>query len=92
MSRLLFAAARGARIQVRVFEFDKWINTPGIRFGNHDVYRIHPDDEHLQYGQISSRVALCGAARLVPRHTIWLDGQGSVQVRSRLCVSTRSWA
>jgi len=54
MSRLLFAAARGARVQVRVFEFNKWVNSPGMRFGNHDVYRIHPDDERLQYGPIST--------------------------------------
>ena len=35
--RQMFAAARGARIQIFVFET-----------------RIHPDDEHLQYGPIST--------------------------------------
>ena len=54
MSRLLFAAARGARIQARLFEFDEWANSPGFRFKNLEAYRIHPDDEHLQYGPISS--------------------------------------
>lgn len=40
MSRLLFAAARGARMQ-RSAASD-W------------EYRIHPDDAHLQYGPIST--------------------------------------
>ena len=54
MSRLLFAAARGARIQA-------WAGVLGWR-GTHlfgtwsydDGDRIHPDDAHLQYGPIST--------------------------------------
>lgn len=61
MSRLLFAAARGARIQS---QYHNWSN------GGHDwreanlnqLYddsRIHPDDEHLQYGPFSTAIRLC---------------------------------
>ena len=42
MSRLLFAAARGARIE--------WMNGSWQPM----PYYIHPDDEHLQYGPIST--------------------------------------
>lgn len=53
MSRLLFAAARGARVQ---YEYrGKWFNTPlrPSKKGS-GVWRTHPDDEHLQYGPIST--------------------------------------
>lgn len=60
MSRLLFAAARGARVQT-------WAGVLGWRSTNlfgpwsyDDGDRIHPDDEHLQYGPIST--ALRGRA------------------------------
>jgi len=53
MSRLLFAAARGARIDV--WHQCKWVSAIAVRtvddFYN---YRIHPDDAHLQYGPIST--------------------------------------
>ena len=42
MSRLLHAAARGARIE---WMNGSWQPVP---------YYIHPDDEHLQYGPIST--------------------------------------
>ena len=51
MSRLLFAAARGARIMSQNLEAPLsliWINNTI----EHDY--IHPDDEHLQYGPIST--------------------------------------
>ena len=54
MSRLLFAAARGARVQT-------WAGVLGWRSTNlfgpwsyDDGDRIYPDDEHLQYGPIST--------------------------------------
>ena len=55
MSRLLFAAARGARIQSRWVDGTQWQTTgqfvfvDGMRY-----YRIHPDDAHLQYGPVST--------------------------------------
>ena len=57
MSRLLHAAARGARIGWKPFS-GKWhpaLSLTGVQseFGR-DAYRIHPDDEHLQYGPIST--------------------------------------
>ena len=57
MSRLLHAAARGARIGWQTFS-GKWHpawSLTGVQseFGQ-DAYRIHPDDEHLQYGPIST--------------------------------------
>ena len=59
MSRLIHAAARGARIEA----FNQlrwiptiWIPTIAVRVvdGPHIDYRIHPDDAHLQYGPIST--------------------------------------
>ena len=58
-TRLLFAAARGARIQRKHYVSAYWDNTrviPPIGT-DHDrdyYYRIHPKDEHLQYGPVSS--------------------------------------
>ena len=56
MSRLLFAAARGARIGFALS--GKWNPALSLthlqsEFGQ-DAYRIHPDDEHLAYGPIST--------------------------------------
>ena len=56
MSRILFAAARGARIEglyqrgwIPVFA----VRTDGLTDGQYK-YRIHPDDQYLQYGPIST--------------------------------------
>lgn len=53
MSRLLHAAARGARIDV--WYQCKWVSAIAVRTVD-DLYnyRIHPDDAHLQYGPIST--------------------------------------
>jgi hypothetical protein len=54
MSRLLFAAARGARIQGNHTEVPVsllWIDNT-VEHGME--YRIHPDDAHLAYGPIST--------------------------------------
>ena len=55
MSRLLFAAARGARVQTWVGALE-WREEFRVAISNADQYwvRIHPDDEHLQYGPIST--------------------------------------
>lgn len=55
MSRLLFAAARGARIQL----FNKWRgkwDTVGMVTiaAQGDTFRIHPEDAHLGYGPVST--------------------------------------
>jgi hypothetical protein len=68
MSRLLFAAARGARIQVlgkNIHEF--WWNTQDFSKRHSHDYRIHPDDAHLQYGPISTSVRLMA-------ETPWITG------------------
>ena len=62
MSRLLHAAARGARIGWKTFS-GKWHPALSLTcmqsdFGR-DAYRIHPDDEHLQYGPISTALRDC---------------------------------
>ena len=67
MSRLLFAAARGARIGFTLS--GKWNPALSLtylqsEFGQ-DAYRIHPDDEHLQYGPIST------ALRELAEDTTW---------------------
>jgi hypothetical protein len=56
MSRLLFAAARGAKIQTKwVDSGDSW-QTSGqlVLVDDMRYYRIHPADEHLQYGPVST--------------------------------------
>ena len=71
MSRLLFAAARGARVEYLQTEglMQNWgwksLHGPSVDLllAFPDSYRIHPDDEHLQYGPISTalrEVALTG--------------------------------
>jgi hypothetical protein len=56
MSRLLFAAARGAKIQTKwVDSGDSWQTTGQlVLVDDMRYYRIHPADEHLQYGPIST--------------------------------------
>ena len=58
MSRLLFAAARGARIQINGFTatVPSWYDSRKWSSVHESVLRIHPDDEHLQYGPISTAV------------------------------------
>lgn len=54
MSRLLFAAARGARIQ-RYMPDMIWCVTNNMPVTTARTnYRIHPDDAHLQYGPVSA--------------------------------------
>lgn len=68
MNRILFAAARGARLQKYEAEYDSWFDTTYVI--SKAKQRIHPDDAHLQYGPISTALrkgALTGviqAARL----------------------------
>jgi hypothetical protein len=54
MSRLLHAAARGARIQTN--DRGGWLDAAYIPTADYkgDDFRIHPDDAHLQYGPIST--------------------------------------
>lgn len=65
MSRLLFAAARGARIQTRYAYNDTFVRHgewktvsvmvfDPVNAAHPHEQRIHPDDAHLQYGPISS--------------------------------------
>ena len=55
MSRLLHAAARGARIEGSHKKFDIWNRVFAVRFDSfYYDYRIHPADEHLQYGPVST--------------------------------------
>jgi hypothetical protein len=61
MSRLLHAAARGARIQGRyVDDTPQWHTVRKVYLVEDLPYqRIHPDDEHLQYGPISTALRDC---------------------------------
>lgn len=59
MSRLLHAAARGARIQRREFNEREWWTAYDLDVNKGSaapdcVYRIHPDDAALAYGPIST--------------------------------------
>lgn len=57
MSRLLFAAARGARIGWQTLS-GKWHPALSLNYaqseGGQAAYHIHPADEHLQYGPVST--------------------------------------
>jgi hypothetical protein len=57
MSRLLHAAARGARIQVMYRR--GWIPAIAVRTDDMYKYRIHPEDAHLQYGPVSTALRDC---------------------------------
>ena len=84
MSRLLHAAARGARVQT-------WAGVLGWRSTNlfgpwsyDDGDRIHPDDEHLQYGPISTplrEMALTGEC----------DGADIPYIRTTLLTEEGYW-
>ena len=56
MSRLLHAAARGAKIQTKWVDSGAQWQTTGqlVLVDDMRYYRIHPDDAHLQYGPIST--------------------------------------
>lgn len=58
MNRILFAAARGARIQRYGFmdqwEPALWCALPNNIHQDQKSLRIHPDDAHLEYGPVSS--------------------------------------
>lgn len=68
MSRLLHAAARGARLDRLGHITGEWIadgaNYQAIQAYPND-FRVHPEDEHLQYGPLSTALrdrALCDVA------------------------------
>lgn len=56
MSRLLFAAARGAKMQTKWVDSGAQWQTTGqlVLVDDMRYYRIHPADAHLQYGPIST--------------------------------------
>ena len=56
MSRLLHAAARGAKMQTKWVDSGAQWQTTGqlVLVDDMRYYRIHPADEHLQYGPIST--------------------------------------
>jgi hypothetical protein len=58
MSRILFAAARGARIQGRyVDDTPQWHTVRKVYLVEDLPYqRIHPEDAHLAYGPISTEL------------------------------------
>lgn len=53
IQRLKFAWARGARIQFAT-RCNTWDIVDPTWMYDENFYRIHPDDEHLAYGPISS--------------------------------------
>ena len=64
MSRLLHAAARGARIQEQRQFGSEWVDTVCIVVPDYEVtpQRIHPDDAYLAYGPISTALRDAAAA------------------------------
>jgi hypothetical protein len=64
MSRLLYAAARGARIQCE--DYGVWSTVFAVFFGKTKyTYRIHPEDAHLAYGPVST------ALREMAEDVVW---------------------
>jgi hypothetical protein len=54
LQRLKFAHARGARIEFRSCPHVEWRHVDPLWLDIAEYeYRIHPDDEHLQYGPVS---------------------------------------
>ena len=88
MSRLLFAAARGARLQTAILAWgtdkhigwDDDIDIPVGVLGRADptFIRIHPDDKHLQYGPISTVLREDAGDIQVKRKDIVCDTLGGV--------------
>ena len=70
MSRLLHAAARGAKIQVMYRK--GWIPAVAVRTDDIYKYRIHPADAHLGYGPISTALRN-DALRLLPNDSNWFS-------------------
>ena len=72
MSRLLHAAARGARIDV--WYQCKWVSAIAVRTVD-DLYnyRIHPVDEHLAYGPISTALRERAGDNRPPREDFMYD-------------------
>lgn len=78
MSRLLFAAARGARIeakcQIDPDVWDKWRLCEFVAWSDfhRDEYqfRIHPGDAHLAYGPISTALREAAAGFFVVDWTV----------------------
>lgn len=67
IQRLKYAYARGARIQVRAFGYvppgkkENWATLRLVPIWDRDsVYRIHPKDQHLEYGPLSSAMRSVG--------------------------------
>ena len=60
MSRLLHAAARGAKMQTKWVDSGEQWQTTGqiVLVDDMRYYRIHPNDEHLQYGPISTALRM----------------------------------
>lgn len=81
MNRILFAAARGARIQQPYPEAGGWFNSCDYFFwGDEGFYRIHPEDAALEYGPVSSalrRMAETGELQSLKIGgvgvTLWVD-------------------
>ena len=66
MSRLLFAASRGARVQVQLGPDRGWINSTQLTWHDDCVYRIHPDQLEFQYGPISTALREMAASGKAP--------------------------
>jgi hypothetical protein len=73
MNRILFAAARGARIQVSSYHI-LWSDTDVIVTNKQDPriieYRIHPEDLHLEYGPVSNMIHCLGLSEYMRKELI----------------------
>ena len=72
MSRLLHAAARGARIEWQTV-YGAWKVADDIDVTQSYPQRIHPADEHLQYGPISTALRERAGDSRPPREDFMYD-------------------
>jgi len=70
--RIAFAFARGARVQY--FWKLKWIAAGFVDKDIGYTWRIHPSDEHLQYGLLSTMLRNAALGLPVPEFVLLSDG------------------
>lgn len=77
--RLRFAHARGARIEYYSVAYHDWKETGMPLWGGSMAYRVHPEDDALQYGPLSTAML---------ETTIYSDWLDRDMTTAELCVDS----
>ena len=67
MKRHLMAAARGARLQRKHYSGKLWLPAPNANEQDAYELRVHPEDQHLEYGPISKALIAYAVTAQWPR-------------------------